>query len=122
MNSETTLERCRPELPAAQPSPVLRNILSNWISFAIYCAVSFFLSPFIVRHLGDSGYGIWTLTLSATGYLGLLDLGVRGAVTRYIAKFHAQAADHDASRVVSCSLVIFLAMGVIAIVADARLR
>ena len=118
MNRKATFEKYAPELSSAQISPVLRNILSNWLCYLIYFAISFFLSPFVVRRLGDSGYGIWTLTLSVTGYLGLLDLGVRGAVTRYVAKFHAQAADDQASRVVSSSLMIFLATGVIAIVSS----
>ncbi len=103
------------ELTRLKPSRTVRNIFSNWLGFIVTAIVAFFLSPFIVRHLGDSGYGIWTLTMSLTGYLGLLDLGVRGAVTRYVAKFHAQAADEDASRVVSSGLTIFLAAGAIAI-------
>jgi O-antigen/teichoic acid export membrane protein len=102
-------------------SSTLRNILSNWLSFFITAVVSFFLSPFIVRHLGNSGYGIWTLTMSVTGYLGLLDMGVRGAVTRYVAKFHTKSADEDASRVVSSGLAIFLAAGAIAIVVSVGL-
>ena len=99
----------------ARPSAI-RSVVSNWCGFLFSSVIAFFVSPFVVRHLGDSGYGIWTLTLSVTGYLGLLDLGVRGAVTRYVAKFHAQAADDNASRVVSSGLVIFLAAGVLAIV------
>jgi O-antigen/teichoic acid export membrane protein len=94
----------------------IRSVLSNWSAFLFCSVVAFFVSPFVVRHLGDSGYGIWTLTLSVTGYLGLLDLGVRGAVTRYVAKFHAQGVDESASRVVSSGLTIFLGAGALAIV------
>ena len=54
--------------------------------------------------------------MSLTGYLGLLDLGVRGAVTRYVAKLHAQAAHASASKVISTALVIFLTAGAIAII------
>jgi O-antigen/teichoic acid export membrane protein len=97
-------------------SPVVRNIFWNWIGFAVASIVSFFLSPFIVRHLGNSGYGVWALTMSLTGYLGLLDLGVRGAVTRYVAKFHTQGAHANTSKVVSSALAIFLAAGAAAII------
>lgn len=96
------------------PSGV-RSILSNWCGFLFASLLAFFVSPFVVRHLGDSGYGIWALTLSVTSYLGLLDLGVRGAVTRYVAKFHVQGADDDASRVASSGLAIFLGAGALAI-------
>jgi O-antigen/teichoic acid export membrane protein len=51
-----------------------------------------------------------------TGYLGLLNLGVRGAVTRYVARFHMEANHGEASAVTSCALVIFVIAGILAIV------
>jgi O-antigen/teichoic acid export membrane protein len=68
--------------------------------------VSFFLSPFIVHHLGNAQYGTWTLLTSVVGYMALLDLGIRGAVTRYIARFHAADNHHESSKVVSSALLI----------------
>ena len=56
--------------------------------------------------------------MSATGYLGLLDLGVRSAVTRYVAQFHAKAEDASASRVVSSALIIFLRAAAIAVISS----
>ena len=50
-----------------------------------------------------------------TGYLGLLDFGVRSAVTRYVSKFYVQGADDSASRVVSSGLAIFLGAGALAV-------
>jgi O-antigen/teichoic acid export membrane protein len=98
---------------------VLRNIFSNWGSYVITLGVSFFLSPYVVRKLGTTGYGVWTLILALTGYLGLLDLGVRGAVTRYVAKFHAQIKHDRSSHVASSAMVIFSTAGLIAILASA---
>jgi O-antigen/teichoic acid export membrane protein len=98
---------------------VVRNVLSNWGAYVLAMAVNFFVSPYVVHHLGDTGYGVWTVILSLTGYLGLLDLGVRGAVTRYVAKFHAQD-DHDrASNLASSAIVIFATAGLIALLVSA---
>ncbi len=93
----------------------VRNVLSNWGTYLVAIGVSFFLSPFIIHSLGDTAYGIWVLLGSLVGYLGLLDLGVRGAVTRYIAKFHARAQHGEATRVASSALVLFTAAGMLAI-------
>ena len=93
----------------------LRNVLSNWAGFACSAVISFFLSPFVVHHLGNSAYGIWVLIGSLTGYLGLLNLGVRGAVTRYVARFYMEANHQEASAVTSSMPVIFIAAGVLAI-------
>jgi O-antigen/teichoic acid export membrane protein len=53
--------------------------------------------------------------MSLTGYLGLLDAGVRGAVTRYVAKFHVQEQHEDASRTVASALLIFGVAGLLAV-------
>jgi O-antigen/teichoic acid export membrane protein len=59
----------------------LANILANWGTFASVALLNFFLSPYIVHHLGNSQYGLWAIIGSVLCYLGLLDLGVRSAVT-----------------------------------------
>lgn len=96
-----------------------KSVLSNWMTYFLSGAVSFFLSPFIVRHLGNSAYGVWVLLVSMTGYLGFLDLGIRGAVTRYVAKFHSEKDHEESSRTVSSACGLFLVAGAIAIVVAA---
>ncbi|HTP67885.1 MAG TPA: flippase [Dongiaceae bacterium] len=103
-----------PPTRTKRPS-IARNVVSNWGAYALAMMVNFFLSPYVVRHLGNTGYGVWTLILSLTGYLGLLDLGVRGAVTRYVAKFHTQLNHKQSSNVASSALVIFATAGILAI-------
>jgi O-antigen/teichoic acid export membrane protein len=92
--------------------------LANWGAFAITAAIAFFLAPFVVNNLGDGAYGAWVLLGSLVGYMGLLDLGVRGAVTRFLARFHAQGDHNQASGFASSALVLFLAAGLVAIIAS----
>jgi O-antigen/teichoic acid export membrane protein len=94
---------------------LIRNVMSNWGAYVLSMGVNFFLSPYVVRRLGNTGYGVWTLILSLTGYLGLLDLGVRGAVTRYVAKFHAESEDGRASNLASSAMMIFSSAGLFAV-------
>jgi O-antigen/teichoic acid export membrane protein len=104
--------------PPKRKSRVFRNVVSNWGAYLVSMSVNFVLSPYVVRHLGNEGYGVWTLILSLTGYLGLLDLGVRGAVTRYIAKFHSEANHNRSSEIASSAALIFGTAGLIAILAS----
>lgn len=94
------------------------NVLSNWTAFLFAAVISFFLMPFVVRQLGDTRYGLWVLLGSIVGYLGLLDFGVRGAVTRYVAKFFAVQDHEAASRYVSIALRFFLVAGCLALAAS----
>ena len=95
-----------------------RSVISNWLTYVVSGVVSFFLSPYIVRHLGNSAYGIWVLLVSLTGYLGFLDLGIRGAVTRYVARFHAEGNHEQASRTVSSASGMFLIGGFVALISS----
>ena len=107
----------KPDLsPSGRPlfEQVGRNILSNWFALAFAAVIAFFLAPFIVNKLGDAAYGIWILIGSVTGYLGLLDFGVRGATMRYVSRAHAQADHTEASRIATSSLAIFTVTGAIA--------
>ena len=69
---------------------IAQNIVSNWFALVVTTVVGFFLSPFVVHHLGNLAYGVWVLIASLVSYMNLLDLGLRGAVTRFVSKGKAQ--------------------------------
>jgi O-antigen/teichoic acid export membrane protein len=96
---------------------VIVGVFMNWATFVVTAGVAFFLSPFLVHHLGDAVYGIWILVSASVGYLGLLDLGLRGAVLRYLAKHHADSDHESASRIFSAGLL--LRFGIAAMVIEA---
>jgi len=98
-----------------RPSGIARNVAANWLAFLFVAGVSFFLSPFVVHHLGNTAYGVWTLLAALVGYLGLLDFGVRGAVTRYVAHHHPAGDNEGCSSIVSAGMVMFGMLGIVAI-------
>ncbi len=95
---------------------VLWSTVANWTSFAVNAVVSFLLSPFIVHRLGNSAYGTWVLLGSFVGYLGLLDFGVRGAVTRFVANQHAAGDHQSASTTVVAALRLFAGLALATLV------
>ena len=84
---------------------ILRNILSNWTSYLVTAAVGFLLAPVVVHSLGNTGYGLWTLVLSMTGYFGLLDLGIRSSVGRFVTRYLALNDEESVNRTVSTAFV-----------------
>jgi O-antigen/teichoic acid export membrane protein len=69
---------------------ILRNLTANWVGHGVNLAVMFFLSPFILHTLGITEYGVWQLLTVLTGYMGVLDLGVRASTGRYIILYLGQ--------------------------------
>lgn len=88
----------------------LRNIGFNWGAFAVSVAAGFLLSPFIVRNLGDAGYGYWSLVATAIAYFGYLDLGIQSGVGHYITR---HLADRDSARMEQKVNSALTALGVI---------
>src|SRR5580704_12640237 len=95
---------------------LITGIFLNWTAFAVAVVVSFFLSPFLVHHLGNAVYGVWILANSSIAYMALLDLGMRGAVTHFVAKHHAVGDHVEASNAVSVALGfrVLIALAVVA--------
>lgn len=101
--------------PEHRPPSVLRSASANWLAFIYVAVISFFLSPFVLRSLGNTGYGVWSLLSAVVGYLGLLDFGVRGAVTRYIAQYHAVDDAKSASQIASAGISLYGILGIVGI-------
>jgi len=96
---------------------IVQNVFSNWVALAVTTLVGFFLSPFVVHHLGNLTYGVWVLTLSFVSYMNLLDLGLRGAVSRFVTTGAAQGKHDESSQAVSAALWIRLWISLAIIVA-----
>lgn len=90
-----------------------RNLLANWIGYGANLVVMFFLSPFVVHSLGNTTYGVWSLIVSLTGYLGLAELGTRGGLGRFINYYLGRDEIDKVNAVISTALGFFLACGVL---------
>lgn len=78
---------------------------------------SFFLMPFVVRHLGDRLYGFWTLAAAFIGYYSLLDFGLSSAVSQYICIALGRNDHVECRSVFNTALRINMWLGGIALVA-----
>ena len=94
-----------------QSSVIVRNIFSNWTGFLVNAAMALVMTPLVLRHLGDSRYGVWILTSSLMGYYGLLDLGFRAGVNQYLTRYLAVRDFEKLNRAASSAFVALSATG-----------
>lgn len=94
---------------------MIRNIFSNWLGFFFRGIISFALTPFLIRHLGDFQFGMWVLVMSLIDYSGLLDLGIRPTLHRYVAKLSGANARRDLNHVTASALAMSCVTGVLAV-------
>ncbi|MBX3394877.1 MAG: polysaccharide biosynthesis protein [Phycisphaerae bacterium] len=93
------------------------NTLTNLTWYIIVLAQGFILPRLISDHLGREILGVWDLGWSLVFYTGLLALGTRGAVARYVARFRAMQDWNALNQVVNSSLLLLVIGGAIGLVA-----
>jgi O-antigen/teichoic acid export membrane protein len=98
---------------------ILRNMNWNWAGTLGDMVVSFLLCPFLLTELGATHYGAWVMIGALTGYFGLLDLGVRGSVGRYVAFYRARKDSRAVSEIVMTALALLIAAGLLSLLATA---
>lgn len=99
----------------AVQSRLLQSIASSWLALGIGVVVSFFLSPFVVAKLGSAWYGVWAVAAQFTGYLYLLDFGVRESVIRYTSKYCARGQGSKLNRILTVSVMIYAGVTLVAL-------
>jgi O-antigen/teichoic acid export membrane protein len=95
---------------------IFSSILSNWFGLGANVLVAFLITPFVIRHLGNTSYGIWALILQCTGYMGVIDVGVRSALVRFVARFHAEGKLEDVNEFLSTALLVYGGLSLLLIV------
>ena len=89
----------------------------SYISIILATLVQLIYTPFLIRMLGQSEYGLYSLVYSIIGYLTILDLGFGNAIIVYTAKYRAQKKYEEEKRLHGTFFVIFCIIGVIAMLA-----
>jgi len=93
-----------------------RNLAANWIGYGANLLILFFMSPFVVHTLGDVRYGVWSLMMTMTGYLGLVEIGTRGGLGRFINYYLGKDDIPKLNGVLNTAMAMFLAAGVLLVV------
>ncbi len=87
---------------------ILKNALANGTGFAVEAIIAICMLPFILNRIGDAAYGMWALTISLFGYMGVLQLGLRPAINKYVAQYNAHNKIGDIREIVHASLYIYI--------------
>ena len=96
------------------------SILS-YVNLFISCIIPMLYTPVMLDLLGQSEYGLYSLSNSVVGYLGLLNFGMGSAVIRYAVKFRAQGSAVDVRRVIGLFTMIYAGLALLVCVGGAVL-
>lgn len=86
---------------------VARDSLTSYARYAVTILIQLALVPFMVRRLGDDGYGLWTLSFSVLGFLSLADFGLTTGVVRFVAECKGSGDLDRRNRMLSTVSVVY---------------
>lgn len=75
----------------------------------------------MLRMLGQSEYGLYSLAASIIAYLTVLDLGFGNAIIRYTAKFRAEGKQREQEEMFGMFFILYIGIGIIAMIAGSVL-
>ena len=96
-------------------SKIIRDIAGSWLGLGADAITGVLLTRIILHSVGDASFGLWVVMSGLLGYYGLLDLGTRNAIIRYVARYDAQKDFDKLSKVVSTALATYVVVGAVAL-------
>ena len=93
----------------------------NYVVILLNTLVGLLYTPYMLRMMGQSEYGLYALVASVISYLTVLDLGLGNAVVRYTAKFRAEGKQTEQYEMFGMFFILYIVIGFIALVAGSAL-
>ncbi len=87
--------------------------LLSYVVLALQNLVGLVYTPFMLRMMGKSEYGLYSIAASIVAYLTVLDLGFGNAIVRYTAKFRAEGKQEEQYRMFGMFFLLYSAIGVV---------
>lgn len=93
------------------------GVALNYVLIIISTLVGLLYTPYMLRMMGQSEYGLYSLVASVISYLTILDLGFGNAIVRYTAKYRAEGKKKEQYEMFGMFLLLYTGIGVISLIA-----
>lgn len=87
--------------------------LLSYVNLAISSLIPFFYTPVMLRMLGNSEYGLYSLSNSLISYLSLLSFGFGGTIVRYISMYRAKNEKENVEKIFGFFLLLYCGIAII---------
>lgn len=91
------------------------GVLLSYLSILITIIIALLYTPIMVRLLGQSEYGLYSLIGSVAAYFSILDLGLGNTIVRYTARNRAVGDKKSESKLNGMFLVLYTLIGLLTV-------
>lgn len=92
---------------------IRKGAILSYITIIITTAISFLYTPFLVKNLGQSEYGLYALVANIIGYLTILDFGFGNALVVYTVRYKTLNNKESEKRLHGMFQIVFVIIAII---------
>ena len=102
-------------------SQLRTGVLLTYLNIGLGSLIPIFYTPVMLRILGQSEYGLYSLANSVVGYLSLLTFGLGSTIVRYVAKYRVEGNKEEEEKVIGLFILIYSVLAVFVLIGGAVL-
>jgi len=96
---------------------IISNAAGMWLSQALAVIPPLILVPYLIKTIGEVGYGVYALTWSLVMSIDQLERSLQSGVVKYSAGFLTKGLTDEVNKVISSSFVYSIFLAIIASIA-----
>ena len=90
-------------------SQIAKGAIISYIAIFLNIAITFFYTPWMIRQIGVSDYGLYSLIGTFISYF-IIDFGLSGAIQRFIAKYRADGDQEKIENMLGLTTKVYLSI------------
>lgn len=88
-------------------SSIKKGAIISYVAIFLNIAITFFYTPWMIKKIGVSDYGLYSLVYSFISYF-ILDFGLSQAIQRFIAKYRAEGSEDKVEKMIGITTRVYL--------------
>lgn len=92
------------------------GVIMTYVNIGLGSLIPFVYTPIMLRLLGQSEYGLYSLANSVVGYLSLLSFGLGSTIIRYVAKYRAEGNKEQEEKVIGLFIAMYSVLALFVLV------
>ena len=95
------------------------GVVMTYLNIGLGSLIPIFYTPIMLRILGQSEYGLYSLANSVVGYLSLLTFGLGSTIVRYVAKYRAEGDKEGEEKVIGLFILMYSVLAIFVLIGGA---
>ena len=91
---------------------IKKGAIISYVSIFLNIVISLVYTPWMIHQIGVSDYGLYSLVSAFLGYF-MLDFGLSGTITRFVAKYRAEGNETKVANMLGLTAKVYFALDTI---------